>query len=382
MKSPTECRRSRSPEARSSRWADLIWFNREQNEMTTMVSDSVSYLAGRHSFKFGGEITRLQFNTRGASNQRGTISFDGSRNGMIPAHFRATSARARSRTFCSASRIEASIVVGQFGRGYRQIAVAFFGQDSWRATPKLTVNLGLRYDYSAPWTEVNGKLSNLAPNGTLARGGLSPVSTVSTAPTATTSRRASDLRTTSPATGRTVVRAGFSMLYETLLQANSVQQVENNPPYSAFAVTRTPNSVSRRAGLPRHCSICVRWRSRRARSPRWTTTISATPIPCSSTSACSSGSAKAGCWKLAYVGSRGLDLPYSSTPTRFRSGRFPPLSAPRIAQAVAAGQDTTPILSTLRPYPAFDAVTLSRNAAQSTYHSGQIKIETALRARA
>ena len=62
----------------------LDWFNREQNEMTTMISDSVSYLAGRHSFKFGGEYTRLQFNTRGASNQRGTISFDGSRNGLIP----------------------------------------------------------------------------------------------------------------------------------------------------------------------------------------------------------------------------------------------------------------------------------------------------------
>src|SRR5262249_11336118 len=47
----------------------------------------------------------------------------------------------------------------------------------------------------------------------------------------------------------------------------------------------------------------------------------------------------------------------------------------RIAGAVAAGQDTTPILSGLRPYPAFDDVTLSRNAASSTYHSGQIRVE-------
>lgn len=38
-----------------------------------------------------------------------------------------------------------------------------------------------------------------------------------------------------------MIRAGF-MLYETLLQANSVQQVGNNPPYSAFAVTRTPSA--------------------------------------------------------------------------------------------------------------------------------------------
>jgi hypothetical protein len=70
-----------------------------------------------------------------------------------------------------------------------------------------------------------------------------------------------------------------------------------------------------------------------------------------------------------------LDLPFF-----FNANQVPirSLSADqrsRIAQAVAAGQDTTPILSTLRPYAAFDAVTMSRNATSSTYHSGQIKIE-------
>ena len=144
----------------------LDWFNREQNEMTTMISDSVSYLAGRHSFKFGGEYTRLQFNTRGASNQRGSISFDGSRNGLIP-RLAGNERAGALADFLLGQPYEASIVVGQFGRGYRQSQYAFFGQDSWRATPKLTINLGIRYDYSAPWTEVNGKLSNLAPNGSL-----------------------------------------------------------------------------------------------------------------------------------------------------------------------------------------------------------------------
>src|SRR5262249_10883790 len=145
----------------------LTWFNRVQNETTTLLSDSVSYLRGRHNLKFGGEYTHMQFNTRGASSQRGTISFDGSRNGQIP-RLSGNERAGALADFLLGLPFEASIVVGQFGRGYRQQHVSFFAQDSWRAAPKLTVNLGLRYDYSSPWSEVNGKLSNLAPNGTLA----------------------------------------------------------------------------------------------------------------------------------------------------------------------------------------------------------------------
>src|SRR5262245_6935905 len=138
----------------------LTWFNRVQNELTTMVADSVSHLKGRHSLKFGFEYTRMQFNTRGAYAQRGTISFDGSRNGTIP-RISGNERAGALADFLLGQPYEASIVVGQFGRGYRQTHFSFFLQDSWRATPKLTLNLGLRYDYSAPWTEVNGKLSNL-----------------------------------------------------------------------------------------------------------------------------------------------------------------------------------------------------------------------------
>ena len=221
----------------------LDWFDREQNEMTTMISDSVSYLAGRHSFKFGGEYSRLQFNTRGASNQRGSISFDGSRNGLIP-RLAGNQRAGALADFLLGQPYEASIVVGLFGRGYRQTHYAFFGQDSWRATPKLTINLGLRYDYSAPWTEVNGKLSNLAQNGSLlvvGEPGLDHLYRPDRNNLAPRFGLAYDLS----GLGRTVIRAGFSMLYETLLQANSVQQVENNPPYSANAVTRQSYSLPR-----------------------------------------------------------------------------------------------------------------------------------------
>ncbi|MBZ5566134.1 MAG: TonB-dependent receptor, partial [Acidobacteriia bacterium] len=36
----------------------------------------------------------------------------------------------------------------------------FYAQDDWKVTPRLTFNLGVRYEYNTPWLEVNGRVSN------------------------------------------------------------------------------------------------------------------------------------------------------------------------------------------------------------------------------
>jgi len=350
----------------------LTWFNRVQNETTTMISDSVSYLKGRHSLKFGGEYTHMQFNTRGASSQRGTISFDGSRNGQIP-RIPGNERAGALADFLLGQPFEASIVVGQFGRGYRQSHVAFFVQDSWRAAPKLTINLGLRYDYSAPWSEVNGKLSNLATNGTLAVVGTSGLDGFYRADGNNFAPRLG-LAYDVSGNGRTVVRGGFSILYETLLQANSVQQVENNPPYSAFAVTRTPTPFPSTGSAT--TLLDLRSQAQPSRS------IAAVdyynfrnPYSTQFNFCVQHRLGEAWLLELAFVGSRGLDLPYFSNANQVPIRSLSAAQRASIAQAVATGQDTTPILAGMRPYSAFGDVTLSRNAASSAYHSGQIKLE-------
>ena len=350
----------------------LDWFNREQNEMTTMLSDSVSWLAGRHSFKFGGELTRLQFNTRGASNQRGTILFDGSRNGLIP-RLPGNERAGALADLLLGQPYEASIVVGQFGRGYRQSQYAFFVQDSWRATPKLTVNLGVRYGYSAPWTEVNGKLSNLAPNGSLLVVG-EPGLDRFYRPDRNNFAPRVGLAYDISGSGSTVIRAGFSILHETLLQANSVQQVENNPPYSASAVTRSPTPFP--ASGPAQTLLDLRALAQPSRA------IAAVdyydfrnPASMQFNFGVQQRLAQGWLLELAWVGSRGLHLPFFFNANQVPLRSLTAGQRDRIEQAITAGQDTTPILSTLRPWPAFDSVTLSRNAASSAYHSGQIRVE-------
>ena len=350
----------------------LDWFNREQNELTTMVSDAVSFLSGQHSFKFGGEYTRMQYNSRGAGNQRGTISFNGSRNGLIPAIPGNERAGALA-DFLLGQPYLASITVGQFGRGFRQSQFAFFAQDSWRATSKLTLNLGLRYDYSAPWTEVNGKLSNLAPNGQLLVVG-QPGLDHFYRPDRNNFAPRIGLAYDVSGNGSTVVRAGFSMLYETLLQANSVQPIENNPPYSASAVTRTPTAFP--ASGPATTLLDLRALAQPSSA------IAAVayddfrnPYSMQFNLSVQRRLGKGWLGEVAYVGSRGLDLPYFSNANQVPLNSLTAAQRSRIATAISAGDDTTSILTPLRPYPAFDSITMSRNAASSIYHSAQFKIE-------
>ena len=49
-------------------------------------------------------------------------------------------------------------------RSHRQAAVGFYAQDTWKITRKLTLDYGLRYDYSTYFKEQYGRMANLAPN--------------------------------------------------------------------------------------------------------------------------------------------------------------------------------------------------------------------------
>ncbi|MGH9515037.1 MAG: carboxypeptidase regulatory-like domain-containing protein [Terriglobales bacterium] len=130
---------------------DLITF---QPDNTYMASDGFSKVINHHTLKFGGEFRYLQVNERNLADVNGAFSFDGTTtgDGSIP-----------GQDFAD-YLLGAPLAQG----GYQQAALQLldsrtryggaYVQDTWKATPNLTLNLGLRWEASMPWYDTQGKI--------------------------------------------------------------------------------------------------------------------------------------------------------------------------------------------------------------------------------
>jgi hypothetical protein len=350
----------------------LSWYNREQDELTVHASDAISLLRRSHSLKFGVEGSRYHFNTRGADDERGTLYFDGSRNGLIPQ----TPANAEANVLTDlllGQPVEATITVGEFGRGYRQWAWGLFAQDSWRATRRLTLDYGLRYEYNPPWTEVNNKLANFVPG----------VGIVTPRSPGWNGLYRPDRNNVAPrfgfaydltGQGRTMIRGGFGIMYETLLQASTVQQIENNPPFAAAAVTTSPTPFSH-SSSPSTALLDLR------SSAQPSTSLSAIPLdlrnPYTTQFSIDVQQQFWSNWlfEAGYRGSRGVHLPFDYDINQVPLDTLTSAQRSQIGAVIASGGDTTAVLNPLRPNPGFSSISLFADAATSTYHSLQTKLE-------
>lgn len=130
---------------------------------TYHFADNVTIIKGRHMMKAGMQALRQQMNTFYAGNN--------GRNGYISFSGRFTAANAINPTGKLVP--EADFLLGMptdLGRGlstgtwgHRKTIWGAYFQDDWRATNKLTLNLGLRWEYHTPLVEVKDRQSNFSP---------------------------------------------------------------------------------------------------------------------------------------------------------------------------------------------------------------------------
>ncbi len=119
-------------------------------------ADNVSYTAGNHNMKFGFEARHPYWNGASFANLKGTVNF-GSQ--QIHAFSGATSLQ----DFLMGLPSTASYVVGDPVITRRYWAYGAFVQDDWRVTPRLTINLGLRYEYETALTEDHNLMAVFDP---------------------------------------------------------------------------------------------------------------------------------------------------------------------------------------------------------------------------
>jgi hypothetical protein len=125
----------------------------------------VTKIIGNHSLKVGVELESMRFTTLAPPYPRGSYGFNGqytskpgvSFTGFGPADF--LTSQINSAALSNINTVADS-------RWYR----AAYAQDDWRVNAKLTLNLGIRYEYFQPYKENSGGQANFIVTGPLGIG--------------------------------------------------------------------------------------------------------------------------------------------------------------------------------------------------------------------
>ena len=123
---------------------------------TGALSNVLLSIHGTHNVRIGGDFRRQQNNPVSQSNPRGSFQFTGA----------ATAAPGGAVGFDFADFLlglpdTSSIAYGNADKYFRNSWFDGYANDDWRITTKLSLNIGLRWEYQAPINELYGRLVNL-----------------------------------------------------------------------------------------------------------------------------------------------------------------------------------------------------------------------------
>jgi outer membrane receptor protein involved in Fe transport len=210
---------------------DPITGPRNSFQNTFDYSGSLSWIHGNHEFKFGGGFRRDQIDALQGIATNGFFVF---------APFPYSDGFA---SFLSGEPVVFLQGGGNFNRGIRDKALDFYGQDTYKVTSRLTLNLGLRYELPFPSTEINnevnlfvpGAQSKVIPNAPLGLlypgdpgvpAGLIPTQKTAFAPRV-------GLAWDPLGDGKTVISAAYGIFYEPYYtgEGGPLQDPISSPPY-------------------------------------------------------------------------------------------------------------------------------------------------------
>src|SRR5262245_11584694 len=110
---------------------------------TYQVAEDLSLIRGKHQMSVGANLAHWRSNTYANVRSPATFSFDGSATGLALADF-------------LSGRLTTMVQAAPNTLFMKQWYVGLYGQDTWKATPKLTLNYGVRWEPFLPQTITNG----------------------------------------------------------------------------------------------------------------------------------------------------------------------------------------------------------------------------------
>jgi hypothetical protein len=217
------------------------------------AQDTVSITKGTHDLRMGFQVTRFQLNN-------GTLNY------ILPSYgYTSTpyTADVTNPTGINAGSQFADFMLGisqlnqvTSGSGQiylRRLALAPWFEDSWRFSRKLTITLGLRWDFLPAWTEKNNHIGNIyipGINGPLPAIPIQAGVNVQGYGQVSDSTLNTNYNNWAPRVGlayrindTTVVRAGYGIFYDAQIGNTTVDMVRN-PPFQTRIIVTAPDSIT------------------------------------------------------------------------------------------------------------------------------------------
>ncbi|HEY3129250.1 MAG TPA: carboxypeptidase regulatory-like domain-containing protein, partial [Acidobacteriota bacterium] len=333
-----------------------------QRDNTFHLSDSVTAIRGKHALKLGVELEKFQYNFLQRQSSRGQFQFTGVFTSNL-SDFEGTGEPFADFLLGLPQRTIRTVGAAQ--AYLRRSSTSGFLQDDYKATSRLTLNLGLRYEYFGPFMELRDNYYNLdysqlprapqlvraAKNGPLGRSLVHPDRN-NFAP-----RIGFAFRPFSGGSALWTLRGGYGVFYDQGIGARFYDLVRNGirtetnqaAPEKPVLTLRQGFPAGADTGIPSYFSSDVNARTGYVQN--WNLAVQF-PVP------------NAIAAELAYVGAKGTKL------ERYRTFNTP--------LHELTGENLPPrpgVIQELRSFPELGKIIHRENSASSTFHSLQAKAE-------
>jgi len=226
---------------------------KQQVPMFYQYNDTFSWTRGNHAIKVGATVYFPMRNLfQDEPGMRGDLTFNGVFSGLGSASVKGTT---NGRDYADGlfGATQFTQLTNVYFVDQRLWMASGFMEDDWKATPRLTLNLGLRYDFVTPVLEGRNRIANFNPAGS---GSLRFAKSGSVG-----DRSLMDPNTTNfgprfgvsyAVTDKTVLRAGYGIYYTVFERIGSEDQLALNPPYliNKTQASTTQSVITPEVGFP------------------------------------------------------------------------------------------------------------------------------------